>query len=262
MAAQIEWLLQSTTDHPGLVRGLAPRALLGTRETAVYRALTHDKRRRDWLLGRWTAKHLLRDAGEPAALAGLAILAAADGAPEVWLEDGDELRPLPRALSISHAQGVAFCATLEGSATLGADIETIAARPASFPAAYFSPEEQALLAAAPAGQQDLLTTAIWSAKEAALKALRAGLRLDTRSVSCNLAVGPAAPQTWQAFPIVWRHMGGAPVVRLQGWWRMWQGFVLALATTGIGETAVASHPTRGTAYRCADEATNLAALAA
>lgn len=248
MAAQIEWLLQSTADHPGLARGLAPRALLSQRETAVYHTLTQEKRRRDWLLGRWTAKQLLCDIADTTMLGSLAILAAADGAPEVWFDDDSNLRPLPLALSISHAHGVALCATAAGKAAIGADLERIATRPASFAAAYFSPTEQALLAAAPAGQQDLLSTAIWSAKEAALKALRAGLRLDTRSVSCDLALGPAEPQTWQAFPVVWQPTGGTAAVRLQGWWRVWQGFVLALAATGVGDRAVAPYPTRRTAY--------------
>ena len=56
----IHWLLQSTDAHPDLARGHPPVGLLCKLEHARLSNLTIDKRRREWLLGRWTAKQLLQ----------------------------------------------------------------------------------------------------------------------------------------------------------------------------------------------------------
>ncbi|RIK33954.1 MAG: hypothetical protein DCC57_24670, partial [Chloroflexi bacterium] len=44
-----------------------------------------------------------------------------------------------------------------------------------------------------------LVTATWSAKESVLKALRLGLRVDTRTVQCM--VPPTQPRMWSTFSI-------------------------------------------------------------
>lgn len=261
-AATIYSALQSAADHPGLARGLPPRGLLSAHETAVYHALAHAKRRRDWLLGRATAKELLhRGAGSPD-YASLSILAAADGAPEAWLERDGEMRRRPGAISISHAQGVAFCAAATAVENLGADIELIAPRVPGFARAYFSAEEQAWLEAAPAAQGALLTTAVWSAKEAALKALRAGLRLDTRTLTCTLTPCVVPPQAWQPLAIRWQPVDGAAPHVLQGWWRVWENFVLALAVNPRGETTVFPAPPARLGSGRAAQTNEFAALAA
>lgn len=228
--------LQSAAGQPGLARGLPPRGLLSAREAAVFHSLAHAKRRQDWLLGRSTAKKLLRNSSGPYSLTDLSILAAADGAPEVWLEESGEMCRRPGAISISHSRGVAFCAAATAVENLGADIELIVPRAAGFARAYFSAEEQAWLAAAPAAQKTLLATAVWSAKEAALKALRAGLRLDTRSLTCTPAPFEAPPQSWQPLTIRLHPVEGSPSRPLQGWWRVWRNFVLTLAVP-VGEQA-------------------------
>ena len=227
---QIAWLIQDGAGHPGLARGIAPRNLLSARETAVYQSLAVAKRRRDWLLGRWTAKQLLATMsaaeGRPFAAQAFSILAAEDGAPQVWTEWRGQLLPVQTALSISHAHGVAFCAAHKGSGwSLGVDIERIEPRHAQFAQTYFTAAEMHRLNQSQPEQVDCLLTAIWSAKEAALKALRLGLRADTREVQVNIRSFRCEPQEWSAFTIEWRP--GA--VALQGWWRFWRGFVLAMA---------------------------------
>ena len=56
----IDWLIQSTTGHPALARGIAPAGLLSEQEQLRLIELKTIKRRSDWLIGRWTAKHLIQ----------------------------------------------------------------------------------------------------------------------------------------------------------------------------------------------------------
>jgi 4'-phosphopantetheinyl transferase len=218
----IDWLIQTRDDCP------PPEAFLAPAERGRLAALAVPKRRGDWLLGRWTAKQLLRawlrrTTGAAPAAAELAILSDPDGAPRV------EYGGLPAGqlcLSISHAGGRAFCALAAGGAAVGADIERVEARGAGFAADYFTPAELALLGAAPAEQYDALATAIWSAKEAALKLSRHGLSADTREVVCLPA---GAPAPWWRPVLVLSALWPAPMC---GWWRLADGFV---------QTIVAAH---------------------
>jgi 4'-phosphopantetheinyl transferase len=71
---------------------------------------------------------------------------------------------------------------------LGCDLELIEPRELNFVHDFFTPGELAAVQALPPGpDRDTLITVIWSAKEAALKALREGLRLDTRQIDCAIA---------------------------------------------------------------------------
>ncbi|NUQ07274.1 MAG: 4'-phosphopantetheinyl transferase superfamily protein, partial [Anaerolineae bacterium] len=130
----------------------------------------------------------------------------------------------------SHSAGRAFCALGE-QAMLGADLERIVPRAPGFAADYFTTAERALTAAADAAHRDLMTTAIWCGKEAALKALGLGLTVDTRTVACLGAVPTA--DAWTRFTIALEESipipgsGAAPA--LLGWWRRLDDFVLTLA---------------------------------
>ena len=58
-------------------------------------------------------------------------------------------------------------------------------------------------------------TLLWSAKESALKALRCGLRMDTRSVNAAPADDPQTPGgEWRRVSAA--HIGGRT---FNGWWR-------------------------------------------
>lgn len=235
----IHWLTQAATAHPDLARGVPPPGLLGSRETAVFDSLKTDKRRRDWLLGRWTAKHLVQQAVRTCSrqtlpLDGIAILAGSDGAPQVHMRQLP-IGSCPISISLSHSNGTAFCAALTRlDWPLGADIERIAPRTAEFQAQYFTPAEQALLeAVAPPELQATWATAVWSAKESALKAIHEGLKLDARSVTCLLRPQTRPPLDWTAFTIEWDAVRAPDAPLLSGWWRVEGDFVLTMAAQAL-----------------------------
>lgn len=196
-------------------------AWLGPREQAVLAGLRVPKRRTDWRLGRWTAKQALRVAGVVGATvapARVEICAGANGAPAVHL-DGRPLADV--ALSLSHRDGVAVCAVAPFATPLGCDLERIERRPTVFVRDWFTPAEQAYVAAAPAAARAMVETLVWSAKESATKALGEGLRLDPREVA--IAPAPMRLGCWLRFDVE------AEGSRLTGWGRSFGAWVLAVA---------------------------------
>ena len=226
---RVYWLTQQQSDVP------ADDEWLTAAERAGLAGLRVPKRRHDWRLGRWTAKQALAayldDGGRSArTLARLEVRATEDGAPEAFV-DG---QPAPVTLSISHSAASALCALGPRPVALGCDVERIEPRAAVFVTDYFTPAEGALVAAASAAARDVLVTAIWSAKESGLKALRQGLRLNTRAVEVRLrAAEPSA--SWQ--PIVVQYEGGA--IRFHGWWRCSEGLVYSVVTDSCDATLTA-----------------------
>ena len=163
---------------------------LSTPELQTYTGLRFPKRRREWLLGRWTAKQLLRRslaAYRSLPLSAISVIADPDGAPYLAV---DREGRLPASLSISHRGGRAFCALSPAfSPSIGADIEHVEPRAAVFVNDFFTESEAARVWACSEAVRDVLITVIWSAKEAVLKALREGLRMDTRSVEVGHVPG-------------------------------------------------------------------------
>jgi len=223
-AGSIYWLCE---DAPADM----DTALLSPAEAAAYAALRTAKRRRDWLLGRRVAKRLVQASvaartGQTLPLHDIAILSHADGWPQVTLPTlGVDAPPL--TLSISHSHDRAFCALLWGDRPLGCDLEFIEPRSPGFVADYFTAGERALVAAMPETQRAVLANAIWSGKEAALKAIRRGLAEDTRLVTC-LPGQEADAGGWRTLRYRWETPArGLPP--LMGWWRALDGFVVTLA---------------------------------
>ncbi len=241
----IYYLLQSYSADPDLARGTLPAGLLTDAEAARWAGFRVEKRRREWLLGRWTAKRLLRlvlkqESGESIDPGALTIANDASGAPFATTQDLTCLYGLSGlALSISHSGEYAFCAVVrksEGIEGLGADIERVEPRSPEFVADYFTAEEIRNLASSAEPQRDRLITATWSGKESALKALRLGLRADTRSVSCLIEPFVEPPRNWERFKVCcnMRPLQASP--ELGGWWRIFGEYVLTLVTTaGTGE---------------------------
>jgi 4'-phosphopantetheinyl transferase len=173
---EVYWLEQTEADIPH------EDDWLSTAEALRQSTLRFAKRRADWRLGRWTAKcavaAYLNLPDHVAALADIEIRPAPSGAPEVFLAN----QPAAVTISLSHRAGTAICAVAPSGVELGCDLEMIEPRSDAFVADYFTNDEQALVAQASTADRSRLLALLWSGKESALKALRAGLRLDTRSV--------------------------------------------------------------------------------
>jgi 4'-phosphopantetheinyl transferase len=162
--------------------GDATFEFLSARELAQLNALRLPKRREEWLLGRWTAKQAvaacLNLPSDFPSLAKIELRPTPSGAPETFVNN----KWAPVTISLSHRAGRAVCAVAPSRGALGCDIEVIEARSDAFTTDFFDAEEQALVARTAPDDRPWLVTLLWSAKESALKALHAGLRLDTRCV--------------------------------------------------------------------------------
>lgn len=230
----IHWLVCPAEECPALQSG-APPDFLSPSERQAYARFRVDKRRREWLLGRWAAKRLLQlsdQAYRDLALDAISVGNDPDGAPFLCVQGQGRLS---LSLSISHRQERAFCA-LCASLPVGADIEHVEAHAPSFVQDYFTVREADRVFSAPAQRRDVLATVIWSAKEAVLKAVRLGLRVDTRAVEvCRIqgleqdegAGEPSLdPETWYEMRIA-STLPDAP--RFDAWWRPDGDYVLTLA---------------------------------
>jgi 4'-phosphopantetheinyl transferase len=201
----VAFLIRSADELP------ATDEWMGADERARSQAMTFARRRADFRLGRFAAHELLSALFGPGEYD---VRAAPDGAPEPWL---GETRAAA-AISISHRAGVALCAGTRAPLRLGADLELVETRSGSFAADYFTPAELARVAAtAGAPARDECVTLIWSAKESAVKGLRQGLRLDTRSVEVREAASLAAE--WAALEVA---AGGE---LFTGYWRRYGALI-------------------------------------
>ncbi|HVP52352.1 MAG TPA: 4'-phosphopantetheinyl transferase superfamily protein [Terriglobales bacterium] len=174
---QAHWLEQAEADLPAHDDWLSPD------EAVLLSRLRFAKRRADWRLGRWVAKQAgaacLNLPRDPRALQDIEVRPARSGAPELFVAS----RPAAATISISHRAGIAACSIAMGGGSLGCDLELIEPRSGSFLADYFTSEEQELIWREPEEHRARLAAVLWSAKESTLKALREGLRLDTRCLA-------------------------------------------------------------------------------
>ncbi|PID85813.1 MAG: phosphopantetheinyl transferase [Chloroflexi bacterium] len=252
MSDMIHWLVQSLESYPTRSNGVVILdGILHSREQTRFTTLKTEKRRRDWLLGRWTAKQLVGrviadQTGAKVPLDTIEIHSGVMGDPivncQLSMVNRQLLTDSSRAsisnlqalvtLSISHSHSHAFCALVERADwPLGADIEQVVPRADEFVTDYFTEDEQALVAQAVDGMRSVAVTAVWSAKEAVLKALHLGLTVDTRSVACLIEPVTERPLTWTPFTV---QCDGSRLSQtpppLGGWWRTYKDFVLTLVT--------------------------------
>jgi len=211
------WLTRDLADVP------AEDDWLGEAERAVLSGLHVPKRRRDWRLGRWTAKAAVGAFGELPARS-VEVLAASDGAPEAWIDGA----PVGVSLSLSHRADRALAVVWEAPGAIGCDLELIQARSAAFVREWLAPAERALVEAAPPQDRDRLVNLLWTAKEAASKARRQGLRLDLRNAVTELVGGNhgnAVTRQWEPLRVSWADAPGSTA----GWWRHEPGWVIVIA---------------------------------
>ena len=199
---------------------------LATGEVERMATMRFTKRRGEWLLARWTAKQTLAAAlglgSDAASLAAIEIRTIiggeAQGAPEVFV-DGVRCQ-----IGISLTDRADWAVCMVGAVDeLGCDLELVEPRSAQFVRDFLTADEQAAVAAPPAGVSgDAIANLVWSAKESALKVLRTGLRRDTRSVEVSLP-SDTAVDGW--LPLDVRTEEGRD---LPGWWRKYGEFVLTV----------------------------------
>lgn len=204
------WLSQRLAEVPPGDRWL------GDTERRVLAGIEVQRRRSDWLLGRWTAKAAVGDwLGVPPEQ--LEILAASDGAPEAWL-DGERA---PVSVSLSHRGGRAIAVVADLPLLIGCDLELIEPRSEAFMRAWLTPAEQRLVTSASGRHRALLANLIWSAKEAAAKVRREGLRLNVREADVTVELGNR-PRDWRRLRVDWE-------IPTAGWWRTADEWVLVVA---------------------------------
>ena len=212
------WLSRSLADVP------PDDGWLGARERSVLDGLKVEKRRVDWRLGRFTAKAAAAAwLGVPAGE--VEILAAPDGAPDAWV--GGELAPV--SVSLTHRAGRAAAVVADAYCAVGCDLELVEPRSDPFVREWFAPWEQEVVFAG-GERRDLLANLLWSAKEAAVKARREGLRLDPRHAVVDLGNGSSP---WRPLSVTWDNEPWS----VDGWWREDGGFVFAVVAERLGLAA-------------------------
>lgn len=193
------------------VDGVPPGdAWLSSREVAAQPGRRVARRAAEWRAGRWAAKLAVarRLDADPSEVE---ILAAPSGAPEAWTRE----RHLPVDVSISHRDGRAVAVAAPAATGLGCDVEVIEPRPAGFAEDWFTARELGAVERAAPSDRDELVTLTWSAKESALKAVGAGLRIDTRRVEISFGS--------DGFE------GDVDGKRIRGWWIRDGRFVITAA---------------------------------
>ncbi|MGZ4201615.1 MAG: 4'-phosphopantetheinyl transferase family protein [Thermoleophilaceae bacterium] len=208
---ELSWLTRSSAEVP------AGDDWLGPREREVLARLRIEKRRNDWRLGRHTAKAAVA-AWLDVPAARVEIVAADDGAPEAFV-DG---RRAPVSISLSHRADRAMAVVGDASSAVGCDLELIEPRSEAFVREWLAPPEQAAVLAVEGDERARVANLIWTAKEAAAKVRRGGLRLNVRHAVVTLGDGPGE---WRQLTVDWGEDGVTP-----GWWRADGGWAVAIAS--------------------------------
>lgn len=191
-------------------------------ERRILERLPVERRRSEWLSGRWAAKEALAAwlglGRDLAARRRIEVLPGVERAPHPLL---DEV-PAPVALSLSHRAGRALAVVGSPDLALGCDLERTEPRSRLFVHEYFTEAEAAALATAPHEMHDLVANLVWSAKESALKLVLKGLSIPTRSVEAVPSLLAERSDGWLALTVVSLSDGE----RFSGWWRRHEDLVL------------------------------------
>lgn len=208
---------------------------LSPRELARLDGVRFTKRRTEYVLRRWVGKRAVAArlglATDVASLARVEVLNRVTGAPYVRLDGA----VVPWEISLSDRAGCAVAVlgpVVEGDdpgagGALGIDLEVVEPRSEGFVSDFLTPIEQEFVRGRgtddPHLSHDSAANLVWSAKEAALKVLRLGLRADTRWVEVAVAPDPRG-DGWARFAATWR--GGRVI---PGWWRRDGDYLLTVA---------------------------------
>lgn len=200
---------------------------LSAREAAYLGRARFTKRRTEFLLRRRVGKLAVAAAlgldTDDDTLGRVEILNRPTGAPYV------EIDRAQAALDISLSDRAGWAIALVGgegsmaAGTLGVDLEIVEPRTSGFVDDFLTPPEQDYVRSGDTDHQHAAANLIWSAKEAALKVMRVGLRADTRTVEVTID-DRVRPDGWG--PMSVRHRDGQV---FPGWWRRDGVFLLTIA---------------------------------
>ncbi len=220
----IYWLIQKAALGEGGL-DLTPIIWLSGQELERFQQLArYPKRQQEWLAGRVAVKQLLAavyPASAPPDPKAIQVLNLASGAPYVVLNG----KPLAGFLSLSHRAEGSLCAW-SAATPLGIDLEWIEDRSPAFIRDYLTPEEQSAVQGCRLEERAEMVNCLWSAKEAVLKALGVGLRLDTRRVELT-PHNSLAEGAWNCWPA--RVTASEYASAWDVWVQKRQGYVLTLA---------------------------------
>lgn len=208
---QVFWKIQDQQEFVDL-EWLSPT------EFARQQTFRFPKRKQEWLSGRHTAKSLLLKTSkhlQNCQFSDFSIENYANGSPNV-IRNGEIL---PGSVSISHRSGFASAAWAPNpNDKIGIDLELIEPKPASFVEDYFTLFELRNVLKQKPEDQPLISSLTWSAKEAVMKALQTGLRIDTRQIEIQIPSGAESngwkkleisvyPGGYQSENLFWRQSG-------------------------------------------------------
>jgi 4'-phosphopantetheinyl transferase len=241
----VEWCLKR--EDAGGMDSAGPLASLTPDERLRYDGFRIDKRRREWLMGRLTAKSLvarvaLEHAGVELPVPLIEIARAQSGAPLVRLSGtappGLPWAPgarLPMRVSVSHSHGTALCGALwfgdgRSPATaprIGVDLEWIEPRSEGFVSDFLTEPERRYWAAAEGEGRHLRANLVWSAKEAVLKVIERGLTADTWWLTCLPADAGHPAQATPGASIAPTERPASPEMRVVPDGGEWRPFTVA-----------------------------------
>jgi 4'-phosphopantetheinyl transferase len=241
------WLARGEHEIPGTGGPAAP-GWVTTVEAGRLAQLRFTKRRTEFLLRRWTAKHAVAAAlgldlegapdrdgrpGHDGGLARIAVLNHPSGAPYVLLDGA----PIGVDVSVTDRAGWAACLVGAGLDAVGVDLELVEPRSDGFVSDFLTaPEQDYVRSRTDEDARAAAANLMWSAKESALKVLRTGLRADTRTVEVTLDgdVSAGAATAADSPAGGWQRLDVRHTVTGQtfpGWWRRDGSFVLTMTTT-------------------------------
>lgn len=224
----MQWLASGEDQIP------AGREWLTDEEGERAASMRFTKRRNEYLLRRLAGKSAVAAAvglpADPPSLRRIGVLNRSTGAPFVQVDGRD----LGLDISLTDRAGSAVCLVGPDLGAVGCDLELVEPRSEGFVRDFLTEAEQDFVTSMPnVDSRDAAANLIWSAKESALKVLRTGLRVDTRTVEVVIESGEglgaddtrAGSPGWR--PLAMRTTNGS----YPGWWRRDGVFLLTIAAS-------------------------------
>jgi phosphopantetheinyl transferase len=217
----------STLESAFSIGGLSDS--FGDHEKVEYARFTIPKRKAEWVGSRLAVKRLVQACVPEIAefpISQIQILKEPSGGPYIEIEGWGRL---PGWLSLSHSQGFVLAAYSPEDISFGVDLEIIEPRSIQFVRDFFTEKEVQQALAGDADQNSMVTTIIWSAKEAVLKAISTGLRIDTRKIEINLIPGVTNAEEWNDLEL------SCPAIKIPSprlMWRREGEFIQTLCVLG------------------------------